>query len=228
MMKPPKKPCPTNLSPDVVEACRVRGVRQSVKNMVKSVLCWGITLTILFVTAAQNPIFTPRAEPFWFSVVFLILVAFPFLKWKPYRIFFEREFRGTLVSYRNKRVLDSTENGARGIRFNYRQARAVDVYIIRVQDENGRKRTFTIRGENTAFGRVYYKTGDVLRCPRFAYFPFNESRPLPRPFCLWCGSIGSPNETECITCRAPYALVPENGTFIPAVSDIPVEKPKKD
>ncbi len=208
-MEQAKKSANTNLAPEVIADATRKGLRKCVRDIVKSVLFWGISLAILFFTAAQNPIFTWKSQPFWFSLVFLILLAIPILAWKPYRILTERDFRGTLVSYRNKRVVDSSVGGARGIIFNSRQLRAVDVYIIKVQDERGRTRTFTFKEANTEFARVYYQKGDVLFCPRLANLPFNESRPLPRPLCLWCGSIGSPNETECKCCRAPYALIPE-------------------
>ncbi len=214
-MKSKENSYPTNLSPDVANASRRRGIRKCVKDIVKSVLFWAVALTILFVTESQNDLFTRHSQPFWFSIILIFLVAFPILKWKPYRLLLERKFHGTLVTYRNKRSVESSDHDVRGIFFDRGRMRTVDVYIIKVQDPQGHKRTFTIKGANTEFARAYYQKGDILSCPRFANLPFNESRPLPRPLCLWCGSIGSPNETVCISCNAPYALVPEDDEFHP-------------
>ncbi len=223
-MKSAKEAAPTNLSPAVAEACRVRGVRQCVGNLVKAVLFWAITLALLFITESQNDVFTRETQPFWFALILIVLILYPFVKWKPYRILLERDFRGTIVSYRNKRVMDHTGEDSRGPFFDRGKLGAVDVYIIHVVSESGQKRTFTIKRANTEFGRVYYQKGDVVRCPRFANLPFNESRPLPRPYCIWCGSIGSPNETECKCCHSPYSLIPEKDEFIPLSSTATVEK----
>ncbi len=217
----------SNLSPDVVEACRVRGRKQGVKNIVKSVIFYVLAFGILYLTASQSDLFTPKSEPFWFAVVQVVIIAIPILLWAPYRLFTERDFRGTIVAYRNKRVVDHSEEDARGPFFDRGRMGMIDVYIIKAVSENGRKRTFTIKRANTEFGRVYYQKGDVIRCPRFAHLPFNESRPLPRPYCIWCGSIGSPNETVCKCCQSPYSLIPEDGAFTPAVSTVPVEAPKR-
>ncbi len=226
-MKRAENPFPTNLSSDVSEACRVRGVRQCIKNIIKSVVFYVLAFAILYFTESQNDLFTRKSQPFWFAVVQVVIIAFPILHWQPYRLFFERDFRGTIVSYRNKRVIDHSGEDARGPFFDRGKMAPIDVYIIKVVSESGQKRTFTIKRANTEFGRVYYQRGDVIRCPRFANLPFNESRPLPRPYCLWCGSIGSPNETVCICCRSPYSLVPEADNFTPAVSTIPVETSKQ-
>ncbi len=227
-MKQEKTCDPSNLSPEVTEACRVRGVRQCVKDIVKSAIFYILAFGILYITESQNELFTRKVEPFWFRVIQLVIIVFPILHWAPYRILFERDFRGTIVACRNKRVVDHTEEDARGPFFDRGRMGTIDVYIIKAVSESGRKRTFVIKRANTEFGRVYYKQGDVIRCPRFAHLPFNESRPLPRPYCIWCGSIGSPNETVCKCCQSPYSLIPEEHAFVPAVSDIPVESPKKD
>lgn len=43
--------------------------------------------------------------------------------------------------------------------------------------------------------------------PRFARYPFNESRFPMSPFCLCCGHIGAAGEDKCPDCGAP--LVPD-------------------
>ncbi len=214
-MKKRKSPVPTNLSSDVIESVRRHGLRKCGKDIIKSVLFWGIGLGALFATSAQTPFFTPASEPFWFALVILLITAIPIVWWRPYRILTVRDFRGTVVSYRNKRGVEPSESTARGVNVHPRLMNTVDVYIIKVQDARGRKRTFTFKRENAAFGRVYNQKGDLLYVPRFSEIPFNESRPLPRPMCLWCGSIGASNEDRCTTCDSPYALPPEEATSAP-------------
>ncbi len=219
-MKREKKTLVSNLSPDVAAACRRLGTRKQVGALIKTVLFWAIALTALFITESQNDFFTREKQPFWFSVVLLLFVAFPVWKWKPYRLLTVRDFRGTIVSYQNKRCLETPDRTARGVFVSPRLMDTMDVYIIKVIAESGKKRTFTVKGDGTRFGRFYYQKGDVVTCPRFAKFPFNETRPLPAPYCLYCGTIGSVNETVCSFCGAPFALVPEEGQFVPAESEL--------
>ncbi len=223
-MKHEKPISPTNLSPDVIDAvCRL-GRKQALRTILKSVLFWAVALTALFVTERQNDFFTRQTEPFWFTFVLLLLVLFPLFVWKPHRIFTERAFRGTIVSTRNKRAVDHAGESAKGPYFDSGKPDVIDIYIIKVKDGRGRKRTFAIKRANARFGRFYYQKGDVLFCPRFAHLPFNESRPLPLPYCLWCGSLGTLDEVTCSFCKSPYAAVPEDGAFTPVPFNAP-EKP---
>lgn len=64
-----------------------RGLRILRKNIMKSLLFWGVSMTALFVTGSRSKLFNMREQPVWFWGVFVILLVAPVLYFRFYRLF---------------------------------------------------------------------------------------------------------------------------------------------
>ena len=68
------------------------GRQKTVRNGVKSLLFWGVTMTALFATGSRSKLFNMQEQPVWFWGVFVILLAAPVLYFRFYRLFTCPEF----------------------------------------------------------------------------------------------------------------------------------------
>lgn len=67
---------------ETAQAIRKTCRRVLVRNLIKSLLFYAVSMAILFITGNSNDLFNSKAQPVWFWGVFLILAVFPFWKWK--------------------------------------------------------------------------------------------------------------------------------------------------
>lgn len=193
---------------DLSQELKKRGHRFLCKSIVGTMLFWGISMTAWFV--AGSSLFRMQAHPVLFWSVFGILLVLPVLHFGLYRLVAYPEVTGMV----SKLTGGSPSAGkAQGIRDGADNTDSPDSgqcgdCEVTVLDGKGKTHVFSLpRTEKTAFAREYYQVGDVVYHPRFARYPFNESRFPMRPFCLCCGHIGAAGEDKCPDCGAP--LVPD-------------------
>ena len=171
------------------------------KNLIKSAVFWGVSMTVLFVIGSRSKLFNMQTQPVWFWGVFAILLALPVLYFKFYQLATYPEVTGMVSK------LESKTHDIRGVADNMNRPELgrFEVCEVTVLDEKGKTHVFPFpRTNQTAFAGEYYQVGDVVYYPRFAKCPFNESRLPPRPFCLCCGHIGAAGEHHCPDCGAPF------------------------
>lgn len=179
-----------------------RGRQKTVRNGVKSLLFWGVTMTALFATGSRSKLFNMQEQPVWFWGVFVILLAAPILYFKFYRLLTYPVFRGTVTELKNRRQYVSTDRG-------YNSRRLInmspeDTCILTVSDGKREYKIPFTMADKATFARENYQVGDAVYHPRFAKYPFNESRLPSHPFCLCCGYIGAAGERECPDCGVPF------------------------
>ena len=180
----------------------VRGRQKTVRNGVKSLLFWGVTMTVLFVTGSRSKLFNMREQPVWFWGVFVILLAAPILYFKVYRLLTYPAFRGTVTELKNRRQYVSNDrcyNSRRLINMS-----PEDTCILTASDGKREYKIPFTMADKATFARENYQVGDAVYHPRFAKYPFNESRLPSHPFCLCCGYIGAAGERECPDCGVPF------------------------
>ena len=178
------------------------GRQKTVRNGVKSLLFWGVTMTALFATGSRSKLFNMREQPVWFWGVFVILLAAPVLYFKFYRLLTYPVFRGTVTELKNRRQYVSNDRG-------YNSRRLInmspeDTCILIVSDGKREYKIPFTMADKAMFARENYQVGDAVYHPRFAKYPFNESRLPSHPFCLCCGYIGAAGERECPDCGVPF------------------------
>ena len=179
-----------------------RGLRILRKNIMKSLLFWGVSMTALFVTGSRSKLFNMREQPVWFWGVFVILLAAPVLYFKFYRLLTYPVFRGTVTELKNRRQYVSNDrcyNSRRLINMS-----PEDTCILIVSDGKREYKIPFTMADKATFARENYQVGDAVYHPRFAKYPFNESRLPSHPFCLCCGYIGAAGERECPDCGVPF------------------------
>lgn len=179
-----------------------RGRQKTVRNGVKSLLFWGVTMTALFVTGSRSKLFNMREQPVWFWGVFVILLTAPVLYYKFYRLLTYPVFRGTVTERKNRRQYVSNDrcyNSRRLINMS-----PEDTCILTVSDGKREYKIPFTMADKATFARENYQVGDAVYHPRFAKYPFNESRLPSHPFCLCCGYIGAAGEQECPDCGVPF------------------------
>ena len=179
-----------------------RGRQKTVRNGVKSLLFWGVTMTALFATGSRSKLFNMQEQPVWFWGVFVILLAAPVLYYKFYRLLTYPAFRGTVTELKNRRQYVSNDRG-------YNSRRLInmspeDTCILIVSDGKREYKIPFTMADKATFARENYQVGDAVYHPRFAKYPFNESRLPSHPFCLCCGYIGATGERECPDCGVPF------------------------
>ena len=179
-----------------------RGRQKTVRNGVKSLLFWGVTMTALFATGSRSKLFNMQEQPIWFWGVFVILLAAPVLYFKFYRLLTYPVFRGTVTELKNRRQYVSNDRG-------YNSRRLInmspeDTCILIVSDGKREYKIPFTMADKAMFARENYQVGDAVYHPRFAKYPFNESRLPAHPFCLCCGYIGAAGERECPDCGVPF------------------------
>ena len=183
------------------------GKRKLVRNGIKSLLFWGVTMTALFVTGSRSKLFNMREQPVWFWGVFVILLAAPILYFRLYQLVTCPAFTGTVSKLTNKTHFGGKSQDVKGFvdNMNSSELGRYEVCNVTALDGKGRPHVFQFpRSEKTAFAWEYYQVGDVVSYPRFAKYPFNESRLPSHPFCLCCGYIGAAGERECPDCGVPF------------------------
>lgn len=179
-----------------------RGRQKTVRNGVKSLLFWSVTMTALFVTGSRSKLFNMREQPVWFWGVFVILLTAPVLYYKFYRLLTYPVFRGTVTELKNRRQYVSNDrcyNSRRLINMS-----PEDTCILTVSDGKREYKIPFTMADKATFARENYQVGDAVYHPRFAKYPFNESRLPSHPFCLCCGYIGATGERECPDCGVPF------------------------
>lgn len=179
-----------------------RGRQKTVRNGVKSLLFWGVTMTALFATGSRSKLFNMQEQPVWFWGVFVILLAVPILYFKFYRLLTYPVFRGTVTELKNRRQYVSNDrcyNSRRLINMS-----PEDTCILTVSDGKREYKIPFTMADKAPFARENYQVGDAVYHPRFAKYPFNESRLPAHPFCLCCGYIGAAGERECPDCGVPF------------------------
>ena len=184
-----------------------RGLRILRKNIMKSLLFWGVSMTALFVTGSRSKLFNMQEQPVWFWGVFVILLAAPVLYFRFYRLFTCPEFSGMVIKLTNKTHFGGKTKDLGGFvdNMNASELGTFEVCNVTVQDAKEKSHTFSFsRNEKVKFARSYYQVGDAVYHPRFAKYPFNESRLPSHPFCLCCGYIGAAGERECPDCGVPF------------------------
>ena len=182
-----------------IAAC---GRQKTVRNGVKSLLFWGVTMTALFVTGSRSKLFNMREQPVWFWGVFVILLAAPVLYYKFYHLLTYPVFRGTVTELKNRRQYVSNDrcyNSRRLINMS-----PEDTCILTASDGKREYKIPFTMADKATFARENYQVGDAVYHPRFAKYPFNESRLPSHPFCLCCGYIGATGERECPDCGVPF------------------------
>ena len=148
--------------------------------------------------------------------VFLILVAFPFWKWKLYQFIVCRKMYGTVGDFKNKRALGNEDGEYTGwlpggsLKLFY-----INVCTMTIRSDKGLRHRFTAANEKAGFLRNNYQKGDRVFYPMFAAYPFNMSREPERPFCLCCGYTGTIDETVCPNCDVPFIKAAKPGTSEP-------------
>ena len=168
----------------------------------KSLLFWGVSMTALFATGSRSKLLNMREQPVWFWGVFVILLAAPVLYYKFYRLLTYPVFRGTVTELKNRRQYVSNDrcyNSRRLINMS-----PEDTCILTVSDGKREYKIPFTMADKATFARENYQVGDAVYHPRFAKYPFNESRLPSHPFCLCCGYIGATGERECPDCGVPF------------------------
>ena len=179
-----------------------RGHRLLRKNIIKSLIFWGVTMTVLFVTGSRSKLFNMQEQPIWFWGVFAILLAAPILHFKFYCLLTYPVFRGTVTELKNRRQYVSDDRGYNSRRLIHMSPEDTCILIV-----SAGKRAYKIpfiKAEKATFARENYQIGDAVYHPRFAKYPFNESRLPSHPFCLCCGYIGAAGERDCPDCGVPF------------------------
>ena len=184
-----------------------RGHRILRKNIMKSLLFWGVSMTALFATGSRSKLFNMQEQPVWFWGMFVILLATPILYFRLYQLVTCPAFTGTVSKLTSKTHFGGKSQDVKGFvdGMNYSEMGRYEICNVTVLDGKGRPHIFQFpRSEKTAFAWEYYQVGDVVSYPRFAKYPFNESRLPSHPFCLCCGYIGAAGERECPDCGVPF------------------------
>lgn len=206
-----------NLIPqETAQAIRKKCRRVLVRNLIKSLLFYAVSMAILFITGNSNDLFNREAQPVWFWGVFLILVAFPFWKWKLYQLIVCRNLYATVEEVKSRRAVGNEDGeytgGLSGVGLNLHY---IDACTMVIRSDKGLRHRFPATNEKAGIIRSNYEKGDRVFYPMFAAYPFNMSREPERPFCLCCGYTGTADETVCPNCDVPFIKAAKPGTSEP-------------
>lgn len=201
----------TGLSAEVLAAIRKAGVKRYFKQVLKVLAFWAVTITSLLIVADRNRFFNWEKQPISIGIAFAALVLFPIWKFKLLEPLLLPSYHGTVTKIENKVVIDGKDEDVKawGVTKAAELVR-VDQCTVVVTRENGRLDRFVCKREAASFARYYYQIGDPVYHPVFAKYPFNCSRKAARKFCIFCGGIGTSNETVCSGCGVPFAQLPDD------------------
>ena len=194
-----------SLPEKTVTAIRKRGIRRLVKQIIKCLLFWAISITAIFFTERQSKLLTWEALPIWFWGIVLLLLCFPVWKFGLFRCMVCPTFHGKLEKEKTETAFGNRNGIIKGMLFRAMGTTFIEVRIMTFRSEKGIPHRFTYSAARKVnFVRNYYRIGDEVYYPPFAEFPFNKSRAPSRPFCLCCGYIGAETEDNCPDCGVPF------------------------
>ena len=176
-------------------------------DILKTILFWGIALTVFFFATRENKIVGPYHNLPMFLALALILMAIPVVRmqlWK-YRTLL-RETRGTIQKKSTGLVRVPRTDRNTGY-VTGRDMVAVNALYLTIEKADGSLEKIKIVGNHIfSLTQAYYEEGDEVVRFVGARYPYNPNKKTNRPFCLRCGYIGSPTEARCSRCRS--AMLP--------------------
>ena len=191
------------LSDTAICSIRKKGISKLCKQIIKSLLFYAVSLTLLFVVSRTNAVFTMEESPVTFWIIFGVLILLPLIRYGFYKLPFKMNMKGQVIEIKNDRRMAPIEKKS-----NYyapggalRTALTnVDACDIVVRSHHGLSFTYTFLRNEAAVARGYYVVGDEVMLPPWANFPVVISREIKCPVCPWCGCPGADMTAECEEC----------------------------
>ena len=193
------------LPEETLAAIRKAGRKRYLLQVVKVLVFWALTITALFLIGNQNKLFNWKTQPISMGIALAALILFPIWKFKLLEPLLLPTYRGTVTKIDNKVILDGKDEDVKAwgsAKIN--DLTRVDSSTVVVTRENGRTDRFVCKRDTAAFARIYYRVGDPVFHPVFAKYPLACRRKTAHKFCIWCGGIGTSNETSCSACGIPF------------------------
>jgi len=180
--------------------------RKAKKEFTKSLLKCLAFYAVFYYLFLATDLKDMNAGIFWLIIILIAVV--PVIMFKLYRIF-SRSFVGTVTEIKNdSSYIENPKTPS--VKPKTVFMITVDTCNVLVQSDDGEVKKFTCKQAHlTNFARSYYLVGDKLTLPKYAQYPYNNSRSPSHPFCLGCGYIGKGEEKECPDCRVPFVLPDE-------------------
>ncbi|MBQ7337688.1 MAG: hypothetical protein IJW40_04445 [Clostridia bacterium] len=184
-----------------VKAAALRALR---RDACKVLLWWATVPTLFYFATQENKYLSPENRFPLYVAIMLILFVIPLIRNTMWRyVLCMSDLRGTVISkrIRAQRVARTDRNV--GYVNSGGDMVAVNVIDVIVNKKNGGTTSVTMLGNHLfSVGQSYYVEGDEVE--RFAgakyLYNCNAERRLDRPFCLYCGHLGAPNESKCTDC----------------------------
>lgn len=189
---------------EVLADIQKRGFRKLYGQLIKSVLFCAVTIPCWIWFVLQNDLLTGQPQRVTFWTVIAVLVLFPFVRYKFYRLIFQGSFRGEVTELKGGRLTDHKDaEGGKWTAMHGDRVENVNVCTVTVRSNRGFYHQYTFIGNTiSALAFEYYQVGDSVFQPLFAKYPYNETREPIRPFCLACGKIEEENSDVCSNCGA--------------------------
>ena len=189
----------TEIRSDVMAAAR----RELRSVWIKIILFWCVAPTVFYFATRENKIVGPTSNlPMFLAIVFiLVLTPLVYFKlWEYAKLM--RGFRGTVL--KKKIGAERVQRTDRNVGYVTHASDMVPVnmmYLI-VNTEDGQEHKQKMLGNHLfSIGQSYYEIGDRVEKFAGARYLYNPNRKISRPLCLYCGYLGTSNETRCSRCR---------------------------
>ncbi len=191
------------LSDTAICSIRKKGISKLCRQIIKSLLFYAVSLSLLFVVSHTNDVFTMEVTPLAFWIVFSVLILIPLIRYEFYKLPFKMNMKGQVIEIKNDRRMAPIEKKS-----NYyapggalrTMLTNVDACDIVVRSHRGLPFTYTFLRDEAAVARGYYAVGDEVMLPPWANFPVVVSREIKCPLCPWCGCPGADTTAECEEC----------------------------
>lgn len=183
-----------------VKAAAVRELREDVT---KTVLFWGVALTLFYFATKDNHFVGPTSNLPMYLLLNLILLLIPVLYFKLWQYgSLMKRFDGKVVALKvgGERVPRTDRNI--GYANHMADLAVVNVLYVTAANENNQTLRLKLVGNHLfAAGQGYYSEGDAVEKFAGARYFYNPNRKISRPLCLHCGYLGGQNEQRCSRCR---------------------------
>ena len=196
---------PEYFTPQIKKSVNKCGIKDLIKNIIKSIIFYLLSYSALFFSEQRNDIFTRETQPFWFWIVFIVIMFMPIYIFGFHKLILCPSFYGTVINVENTHILDGKKSDSPKVIFpsDNQHTGEVDVCIITVKSNIGAKYKFFFKRENTMLAREYYSVGDAVYHNVFTKYPINCFKAPPKKFCVRCGDLCADFESDCPHCRIP-------------------------
>ena len=182
----------------VRKSVRKKVISLYIKDIIKSALVWGLGIPFFYLITKDNKILS--ANPVGLIGCYVILALLPIVLFRLWRIFLIAAWTGRVIKVNTTTAL--VENRRRNVGMVNRLGDMMRVpsYVLTVDTAAGKRVNLAMNGHLSGLGMQYLPEGSEVVLAFGAKYPWNAAGLPERPYCIYCGYSGAPNEINCTDC----------------------------